>query len=445
VELLPLAMRQRGTQEIINSLRPQTEKLEPAFIYYEEPEEIGTKEILLELYGYDYDILKAQAIEVAKRVQTIPKFTDTKIRMREGRPELNLIIDKKQAAYFGLTVEDISLALHTHMRGLVATHYRGLHQKGPFMRTRESTLVGPKPTYSLSEGEMKRIPPTSASPNAPVEETESIVRLEERYRKDFDDLRRISFVTPEKEQVYLSQLATFKFDTGPSEIWRKNKSRMVQVSANTGGVALGTAADKVKGVLKDFKMPKDYFWQFGGNYDKMVRNQSELTFALIISLVLVYMILASLFESFTQPFIILFTVPLAAIGAVWALRMTDKPVGIGALVGGIMLGGIVVNNAIVLIDRINFLLDKKHLRGSRAAVKEAVVIASADRLRPIMMTSLTTILGLIPMAFDKSEYANLWCPLAITVIGGMSISTILTLLVIPGVYLIFRDLRLVKR
>ncbi len=170
-----------------------------------------------------------------------------------------------------------------------------------------------------------------------------------------------------------------------------------------------------------------------------------MTFALIISLVLVYMILASLFESFTQPFIILFTVPLAAIGAVWALRMTDKPVGIGALVGGIMLGGIVVNNAIVLIDRINFLLDKKHLRGSRAAVKEAVVIASADRLRPIMMTSLTTILGLIPMAFDKSEYANLWCPLAITVIGGMSISTILTLLVIPGVYLIFRDLRLVKR
>ena len=217
---------------------------------------------------------------------------------------------------------------------------------------------------------------------------------------------------------------------------------MVQVSANTGGTALGTAAQKVKEALSDFKLPKDYFWQFGGNYDKMIRNQSELSFALILSLVLVYMILAGLFESFKQPFIILLSVPLAAVGAVIALRITNKPIGTGVMIGAIMLCGIVVNNAIILIDRINFLRHKVGgAYADKAGIRESVIKASGDRLRPILMTSLTTILGLLPMALDKSESSNLWSPLAITVIGGLSASTVLTLVIIPGIYLMFEDLR----
>lgn len=216
-------------------------------------------------------------------------------------------------------------------------------------------------------------------------------------------------------------------------------------SAPTGATALGTAAERVKATLFDLKFPKDYFWQFGGNYDKMIQNQKELSFALILSLVLVYMILASLFESFKQPLIILLTVPLAAIGAITALRITGKPVGTGVLIGAIMLGGIVVNNAILLIDRINFLRRKGGaLYTGKGEIKKAVVAACYDRLRPILMTSLTTILGLLPMALDKSESSNLWSPLAITVIGGLSISTVLTLFVIPGVYLVFEDLRIGK-
>lgn len=284
-----------------------------------------------------------------------------------------------------------------------------------------------------------------APPDAEGKETETIVRLEERYRKTFENLRRIALMTPDRLPIFLSQLAHFKFDIGPSEIWRKNKSRMVQVSANTGGLALGTAADKVRDVLKNFKMPKDYFWQLGGNYDKMIRNQNELSLALALSLLLVYMLLAGLFESFSQPFIILMTVPLAGIGAIIALRLANQPVGIGVLIGGIMLGGIVVNNAIVLIDRINFLRHKRVADyGLKGGIKEVVKTASYDRLRPIMMTSLTTILGLIPMALDKSESASLWSPLAITVIGGMTVATFLTLFVIPCLYLIFIDFRLTK-
>ncbi|MBM3254797.1 MAG: efflux RND transporter permease subunit, partial [Candidatus Omnitrophica bacterium] len=447
VELLPLNKRKKTTTQIMDELRPLTEKLEPAFIYYEEPEEVGTKEVLIELYGYDYEILKKMAIQVAQRIQAIPKFTDTKIRMREGRPEMHMVINKRQAAMFGLTTEGIALAIHTHMRGLVATRFRG--NREPLLRIKEEPEVSQRaPAFSYTQEETtlkeslaafdKLSPATASSPEA--KETETIVRLEERFRRTFDDMRRISLITPEGKQIYLSQVATFKFEYGPSEIWRKNKSRMVQVSANTGGQALGTAADLVRQALGSLRFPKDYFWEIGGNYDKMIRNQRELTLALILSLVLVYMILAGLFESITQPFIILATVPLGAIGAIIALRYTNKPVGIGVLIGAIMLGGIVVNNAIVLVDRINFL---KHRLGI-GSVRDVIIIASYDRLRPIMMTSLTTILGLIPLALDKSESSSLWSPLAITVIGGMTLSTFLTLFVIPCVYMIFRDLRLVK-
>jgi HAE1 family hydrophobic/amphiphilic exporter-1 len=437
-ELVPLNKRGKSTAQIIDELRPFTDKFEPAFIYYEEPEEIGTKEILLELYGYDYETLKSLAIQVAQRIQAIPKFTDTKIRMREGRPEMHLNIDKRQAAMFGLTTQDIALALHTHMRGLVATRYRGTNE--PLVRIKEE-----RKKLELGPEEITKIKPLVSS-SKEAKETETIVRLEEKFRRTFEALRRIGLVTPDREQIYLSQVASFKFDVGPSEIWRKNKSRMVQVSANTGGIALGTAAQKVKEVLKDLKFPKDYFWQFGGNYDKMVRNQRELSFALILSLILVYMILASLFESLSQPFIILMTVPLAAIGAIIALRFSNIPVGTGVLIGAIMLGGIVINNAIVLIDRINF-LKHKHSDdySAKKGIYETVITASYDRLRPIMMTSLTTILGLVPMALDKSESSSLWSPLAITVIGGLTVSTFLTLFVIPCVYLIFKDFRLMRK
>ena len=449
VELLPLSKRKKSTAEVMDELRPFTDKMEPAFVYYEEPEEIGTKEILLEIYGYDYDVLKKLAMQIAQRIQSIPKFTDTKIRMREGRPEMHMVINKKDAAMFGLTTEDIALAIHTHMRGLVATHFRGSSGDEPMLRLKEApapTVRPPSFSYTPEEQQLKEslLRIDKMLPELPAKETkqtETIVRLEERFRRTFDDLRRLSLIAPDGRHIYLSQVATFKFEYGPSEIWRKNKSRMVQVSANTGGIALGTAAERVKQAMAGFKMPKDYFWEIGGNYDKMIRNQKELSFALILSLVLVYMILAGLFESLTEPFIILVTVPFGAIGAIVALRFTDKAVGIGVLIGAIMLGGIVVNNAIVLIDRLNYLRHKFSSESGRAAV----IAASYDRLRPIMMTSLTTILGLLPMAMDKGESSSLWSPLAVTVIGGMSLATFLTLFVTPCVYMIFRDLRLIRK
>ncbi len=431
VELYPLTKRKISTSQVIEKIRPYTDRLQPAFIYFEEPQEVGTKEILVEIFGYDYEVLKNLAIKIAQRIQTIPRFTDVKIRMREGRPEMLVYINKEKAAMLGLSVRDIAISLHTQLRGLVATRYRGIH--GTFIKMKEK-MTSPKISLQpLSYFSKER---------KEAKELETIVRLEKKFRQTFEDLKRISLITPEGETIYLSQIADFKFSIGPSEIWRKNKSRMVQVSANTGGMALGTAADKVREVLKDLKLPKDYFWQFGGNYEKMIRNQKELGFAIILSLVIIYMILASLFESFFQPFIILITVPLAAIGAIFALRLTSKPVSIGVLIGAIMLGGIVVNNAIVLVDRINFLKRKI----ATPDTSYIVIRASTERIRPIIMTSLTTISGMIFMALDRSESSNLWSPLAITVIGGMLVSTFLTLFIVPSLYLIVDDIkRIIKR
>ncbi|MDD5614554.1 MAG: efflux RND transporter permease subunit, partial [Candidatus Omnitrophica bacterium] len=183
-----------------------------------------------------------------------------------------------------------------------------------------------------------------------------------------------------------------------------------------------------------------YSYRFSGDYELMIDNQKQLKFAVIMALSLIFLVLAALFESYVQPFIIMLTVPLAAIGVIPTLALTDTSINIGALMGMLMLGGIVVNNAIVMVDHINY------LRVNGVEFKRAVVGGAEDRLRPIFMTSITTICSLMPMALDKSESSNLWSPLAKTVIGGMSVSTILTLLVIPCGYIAVEDLRfLVKK
>ena len=176
-------------------------------------------------------------------------------------------------------------------------------------------------------------------------------------------------------------------------------------------------------------------YQFGGNYNNMVESQKQFLPTVILMLALVYMVLASLYESYTQPFIVMISVPLAMIGITLSLWFTHTTVSMGVVVGIIMLGGIVVNNAIILIERIN------QLRQQGTNLLKAVVLAGQSRLRPILMTTTTTVLGLLPMAIERSESAGLWSPLAITVIGGLTSSTVLTLFIIPCVYIVWEDVK----
>jgi hydrophobic/amphiphilic exporter-1 (mainly G- bacteria), HAE1 family len=407
VKLVPLDQRTRSTKEVVEDLRARVEDVErkfrEAFIYFEEAEEAETNEIIIDIFGYDYNTLNEIAISMLTRMQAIPGLIDLKIRWRKGRPEWNLKVNRKKAALYGLTVDDIANTVHAQMRGLRATLY-----------------------------------------HTEAKEVEVIARLQEKDRRTLDQLRKLTMVTPEGTSVYLEQVVDFEPGIGPSKIWRKNKARMIQISANRGKYAFGTAADKIQEVLKDLKLPKDYYYNLGENYWRMIRNQQEFMAVwppgiLWIVIVLIYLVLAALFESYTQPFIIMITVPLAAIGVAIALWWTKKTINISVLMGGIMLGGIVVNNAIILIDYTNRLVEQ----GFRQ--KRAIVTASIRRLRPIMMTTCTTLLGLLPMAADRTEQASLWSPLAITVMGGLLSSTILTLFIVPGTYMIFEDIRLSLR
>lgn len=394
VELVGLGQRKRAVSEIIDGLRPKVEKMRPAFVYFEEEQEVGTKEIILELFGYDYATMREIAVGIASRLGSVSGFTDTKIRMREGRPELGLRVDRDKASLFDMSVSDVANSVHAQMRGLRATLFH-----------------------------------TEAS------EVETIARLDEQYRKTFKDLHKLILMNPEDKQFFLEQVTDFKYGLGPSEVWRKNKTRMIQVSANIGKHPLSEAAELTRTALSDLKLPEGYFYRIGGNFPTMMATQKQFRIIIWLVFILIYLVLASLFESYYQPVIIMVSVPLALIGVVLSLYFTGKSVGMGVLVGCMMLGGIVVSNAILLIDHVN------NLKKLKYSDYKCLLIASRDRLRPIFMTTISTILGLLPMAISSEEGSNLWSPLAITVIGGLTSSTLLTLLIVPSVYMIAEDIK----
>jgi len=411
VQLSSRRKRKKEVSQIINELRKKTKKLEPAFIYYEEPQEIESKEFIIEILGYDYKILKKLANQAASYLTTIKGLTDVKIRMREGGPQLDIVLDQEKLALWRLNTSWIATELHGKLRGLIPTRF---HPKESFV------VIGKKETKEeLSLSLFAKY----------AKEIEMITRLQEKYRKKFRDLENIAFVTPQGKEVKLSQVADFKFSTAPSEIWRKNKKRMVQVSANRGNLPLSKIAKEIIQLFKNINFPEGYTWRFGETYYKMLRNQKELRVAFLFALILVYLVLASLFENLTQPFIILTTVPLAGIGSVSLLYFRKEPIGIGVLIGAIMLAGIVVNNGIILVDYIN------RLRRKRFSLHTAVIEAASLRLRPILMTTFTTIFPLIPLIIFKTDASSLWRPLASTVASGLLTSCILTLYVIPCLYL----------
>ncbi|MBI4436315.1 MAG: efflux RND transporter permease subunit [Candidatus Omnitrophica bacterium] len=392
VTLVPQDQREKANAEVIDEIRPQVEELEPAFIYFEEPWQVGSQEVIVDIYGYDYEILEDLAKTIYTHMASIPGLTDAKIRHREGRPEIKVVVDKQKASFYGLDVAEIAEVVHAQMRGLVATRY-----------------------------------------HTEAKEVETIARLDEKYRKNLNDVRRLTLTTPKGEPVYLEQVASFVFDLGPSEIWRKNKARMIQVSASKGKLSLSRAVQLIKGRLDEVEFPKDYFYHFGGNYDRMVENQSQMIIGLVLSLILVYLVLASLFESFFQPFIIMMSVPQAATGVVAALKLAKIPISIGVYIAAWLLGGIVVNNAIILVDAVN----RSRKEGVRPL--RAILTVGQMRLRPIMMTTTTTLMGLLPLTLYRGEGSTLLSPTAVVLLGGLSSSTVLTLFIVPSMYLIFEE------
>ena len=401
VKLVSAKERSQSIAQIIEKLRNPVKEVEnrykEAFIYFEQPQSVETNEIITEIYGYDYDTLSNLAVKMISAAEKVKGLKDLKIRWRKGRPEWRIIVSRERAALFGLTVEDVAQTLHSQIRGLRATLF---HTQG--------------------------------------KEIEVVSRFEEGSRNTLDKLKRLPIELKGGTTIYLEQIADFTPQMAPGKIWRKNKQRMIQISADRGIYSFGQAAAKMQQAFKEVDMPKDYYYQFGENYWRMIENQRQLIFAVLVMLVLVFLVLASLFESYRKPLIIMTAVPMAVIGAVLFLLLFKKAVNIGVLMGFIILGGIVVNNAIVMMDHITHLEEKFNFL-------KALMRGAADRLRPVLITSITAVLGMMPLIFDKSEEAAMWSPLAVTVTGGLISSTILTLFVIPCIYALSRDISAMAR
>jgi HAE1 family hydrophobic/amphiphilic exporter-1 len=255
------------------------------------------------------------------------------------------------------------------------------------------------------------------------------IRNREEDRRSVDDVRNLMIPGPDGQNLRLLSVADVTESRGPAEIHRLQQQRAAVISANLEERSLGAAIADVEAMLASYTPPEGLTTDLGGQNEEMQTSFHSLLFAIGLAIFLVYLVMAATFESFLHPFLVLFTIPLALIGVVAGLLATGTPITVIVLIGTVMLVGIVVNNAIVLIDTVN------RLRRAGVEKREAVVRAGHLRLRPILMTTLTTILGLLPMALSWGEGAELRAPLAVTVASGLALSTLLTLVVIPAAYM----------
>jgi len=392
VTLVPQGERGRSVQEIIDEIRPKVADVGAvydSFIYFSEPS--SAKELIIDVFGFDYEKLREMAVEIANRLQDVSGLADVKLRYKPGQPEIRISIDKERAGLFGFTVKEIAEILHAQIRGLRAT-------------------------YFITDSQ----------------QIETVARSQEKDRKTINDIESINLIDDQGENVPLKQVAIFSNSLTPSEIWRKDKQRMIQVSGNRERLALSTAAQRALNKLKDMPVPPDYYFQVGGDFDQMIQNEKEFKFAFLIMIGLVYIVLACLFESYGQPMLIMVTVPLALISVMPVLWATRTTVTMGVYLGMIMLGGLVVTNAIILLDRLN-------ARDPNTTPLRAAMTVGRSRLKAIILVQLTTIVDLMPMIWDSSASSSLWSPLAIAVVGGISGATFLTLFVIPGCYMMLLD------
>jgi HAE1 family hydrophobic/amphiphilic exporter-1 len=266
------------------------------------------------------------------------------------------------------------------------------------------------------------------------DEYDIVVRYAEEHRTSLQDVENINLMTATGRTIKLKEVATVVEEFAAPDIQRENRQRLVKVTASLApGVALSDVVNEVQAVIDEYDTPDGIDLELGGTLEDQQETFGDLILLLALIVVLVYIVMATQFESMTMPFMIMISIPFAFTGVFLALWISGTSLSLIALIGAIMLVGIVVKNGIVMVDYTNLLVE----RGSN--VVNAAVAAGKSRLRPVLMTSLTTVFGMVPMAMGLGEGSEIWQPMGVAVIGGLTFSTILTLLVLPALYVIFRD------
>lgn len=343
--------------------------------------------LAIELHGQDLDALAVAGQRMAGLLRGNAHYTDVKSTVEEGAPEIQIVFDQARAGALGLTTREIADAVVRSVRGEVATRYNFRDRK-----------------------------------------IDVLVRAQESERDSVERIRNLVVNPGAARPVRLSAVADVVATIGPSEIHRADQGRVAVVSANLAGIDLGTAVSEVRQMVAGQPLGADIALHIGGQGEELSQSLRSLLFAFGLAIFMVYLVMASQFESLLHPFVILFTVPLALVGALLALWLTGNTISVVAFIGLILMVGLVVKNAIILIDKVN------QLREAGVAKRDALVEGARSRLRPIAMTTLSTLFGFLPLALAFGEGAEVRSPMAITVIGGLLVSTLLTLVVIPVVY-----------
>ncbi len=343
----------------------------------------------IKVFGEDLAEVREYGQLLSSRLETVDGVVETEFSMEMGRPELAVELDRDQLRFLGLTPADVSTTISTYFLGTTATMYRD------------------------GEGEHA-----------------VVVRAPREVREDLQRLRDLPIVTPMGVTVPLATVANIGSALGATSIRRENQRRLATVTIHSTGVPLGTMIQRVNEVREEVGAPPGITTEVGGAAEDLADSFRSLFLALIVAVLLVYMVMASQFESLLEPFVIIFSVPLAFAGVVLALVITGTTLQVTALIGVILLSGVVVNNAIVLVDVL------KRRRREAMDLVAAAAEAGRMRLRPILMTALTTIFGMTPLALEIGDGAEMWAPMGRAVIGGMILSTLLTLIVVPTAYVI---------
>lgn len=396
VELLPRNERRRGQFDIANDLLVKLQDVPGADIREVRENPLnpdGDDGLIVNIYGFDMEQKKELASGIRTSLLALPNVIGATSSADEGRPELRIVMDRERISRLNMTTSQVANAISNAVRGSLAT-----------------TFVERGVEYSV------------------------LVQLAAEEKTDSQALEDIQVRTPDGTWIPLRNLARIERYQGPSNILRINQERVTEVLIDIGNADLKTATDEARQVLDNFEWPDGYRYEIGGTAEEQAESFRFLLIAFLIAAILAYMIMASQFESLVEPFIIIITIPLAMTGVLIMLFITSTPVSVTAMIGLILLAGIVVNNGIVMIDYIKVLQSRGMDR------LEAVIQGASRRLRPILMTAATTILSMVPLALELGAGSETWSPMARAVIGGLSFSTLLMLIVVPCLYYIINSL-----
>jgi len=404
IRLFEKKHRKKGTKEIIANVKNQMPRFEGVKIEFTDMGRTmmtggGSQEkpIDIKLFGKDLKMLELLAEKAENTIRHIDGISDVSLSLEKGKPEIVIRINREKTSRLGLTVYQVAQEIQTAIKGRVATR---AHWEGEEIDIRVQFSL--KDRSSIADLKKMSIP----------------VRSDMGHRGSY---------------VQLDEVAEISRETGPVKLTRENQKKVISISANVIGRNIGKVTSDVRREINKMTFPEGYFVKYGGEAEQMTETFRDLGLILLLAIVLIYMVMAAQFESFVHPFVIMFTVPFSIIGALLGLLIFGKAISLPAGMGMLIMSGVIVNNGIVLVDYTN------QLRHSGKEKYQAIIEAGLTRLRPVLMTALTTILAMLPMAISTQEGAEVRSVVALVMIGGLIVGTLLTLIVLPVVYILTDD------